>query len=102
MDGRADQLVLVSARHIMSMLCEDWRFRSSGALSVIAEEPRPVMLLYQILKGVGLFCGEVITKMGVFGCMGEGLGLLSFAFLCGCQGPVSRRKNWVCWWVPGW
>ena len=83
MDGSADQLVLVSARHIISMSCVDWRFRSSGALSFIAVDPRPLILLYQILSVCGSFWEMVSPKWACLGEREKGLGDLRLRVLAG-------------------
>ena len=51
-------------------------------------------------EGVGLFCGEAVTKVGLFGCVGERLGSMMFALAEGYWGPVIGRENWV-WWGVG-
>ena len=51
--GRADQLVLVSARHMMSMSCSCCKVMRWGVLSVVGEVPRPLTLLYQIRQVLG-------------------------------------------------
>ena len=83
MDGSADQLVLVLARHIISMSCDDWRFRSSGVLSLIAVDPRPLMLLYQILRVCGSFWEMASPKWACLGEREKGLGDLRLRVLAG-------------------
>ena len=83
MDGSADQLVLVSARHIISMSCDDWRFRSSGVLSLIAVDPRPLMLLYQILSVCGSFWEMSSPKWACLGAREKGLSDLRLQVLAG-------------------
>ena len=51
--GRTNQLVLVSARHITSILCSCWRVIRCGVLSVVDEVLRPMMLLYHIWQVLG-------------------------------------------------
>ena len=88
--------MLVSARHIMSMLCEDWRFRSTGALSVIAEEPRPLMLLYQIRKVCGFFVERSSPKLVCLGVWEKGLGCWRLRFCTGVGGRwVDAKTGYV-------
>ena len=70
----------------MSMLCEDWRVRSSGTLSVIAEEPRPLILLYQILKVWGFFVEMSSPKWECLGALEKGLGCWRLRFCVGVGG----------------
>ena len=96
MDGSADQLVLVSARHIMSMLCDDWRFKSSGVLSLIAVDPRPLMLLYQILSVWGSFWERSSPKWVCLGAREKGLGDLRLRVLVdGWAWGVDDRSGCV-------
>ena len=58
----------------MSMLCVDWMCSSSGALSVMALDPRPLMLLYQILRVCGFLWAMVSPKWACWGERENGFG----------------------------